>query len=387
MRKNGSIALNEGIWDKNVMEPLLPLSPEEGKGEGRSNARQIGRERNDDAQRRFGMKVMASATLALAITAVACALTVGVPARSEWGASGELNDADLEALFLSVPNNDSAKEHLFRITEGEHIAGTPEGLKVALYVQDELAKALEAPGAGVSISMDAVKVLLAYPVNRSVTMRAGDTTYSAPLSEPELPSDATSGSRWRNKTFNAYSPSGNVDGELVYANYGNPDDFDALDEIGVSVKGKVVLVRYGGTFRGLKVMNAERRGALGVIIYSDPMEDGYSVGKEYPEGPWRPPQAVQRGSVQFNSLCAGDPARLYSNLTTLELCGYRPQDLIPKIPVLPMSWSDALPLLRALLNPPGVKPPPDFQGALPLEYQTGPGPARVKLQVESTRVA
>ena len=174
-----------------------------------------------------------------------------------------------------------------------------------------------------------------------------------------------------------------MEAELVYANYGSPDDFDALDQIGVSVKGKVVIVRYGSSFRGLKAMNAQRRGALGVIIYSDPMEDGYAVGKTYPNGPWRPAEAVQRGSVQFNSLCAGDPARLYSNQTTLELCGYEPQDVIPSIPVLPMSWADALPLLRNLANPAGVTIPKDFQGALPLIYQTGPGPAVVTMDVNN----
>ena len=227
------------------------------------------------------------------------------------------------------------------------------------------------------------QVLLAYPVNRSVSMRAGDTIFSASLSEGELPNDATSGSRWRNMTFNAYSPSGQVEGDLVYANYGSPDDFDALARMGVSVENKIVIMRYGSTFRGLKVMNAERRGAIGVVIYSDPMEDGYAVGKTYPDGPWRPADSVQRGSVQFNSLCAGDPARLYSNQSTLELCGFEMQDVIPKIPVLPMSWADALPLLQHLSNPSGVTPPADFQGGLPLVYQTGPGPARVSLDVNN----
>jgi N-acetylated-alpha-linked acidic dipeptidase len=107
------------------------------------------------------------------------------------------------------------------------------------------------------------------------------------------------------------------------------------------------------------------------------------VGLPYPQGPWRPPESVQRGSVQFNSLCAGDPARLDSNQSTLELCGFAPEDIIPKIPVLPISYADALPLLRQLSNPPGAAPPPDFQGALPLQYQTGPGPAIVTLDVEN----
>ena len=185
---------------------------------------------------------------------------------------------------------ESARAHLFRITQMEHVAGTEEALRAAGYVQDELAKALKAPG--VTVVMDAVKVLLAYPVNRSLSMRAGGTTFEAPLSEPALPSDATSDSRWRNMTFTAYSPSGHVEAELVYANYGSPDDFDALDKMGVSVKGKVVLVRYGQCFRGLKAMNAQDRGASAVIIYSDPADDGYGRGAVYPDGPWRPASAA-----------------------------------------------------------------------------------------------
>ena len=185
-----------------------------------------------------------------------------------------------EELFLSVPSNESAREDLQHITATDHVAGTAQGLAVAQFVQAKLAEALEAEGAGVTVVMDAVKVLLASPVNRSVEMRSGDgRTYKAPLSEPELPNDATSDSRWRNKTFLAYAPSGRAEAELVYANYGSPDDFDALAKMGVSVRGKIVIVRYGSSFRGLKVMNAQERGAAGVLIYSDPMEDGYAVGK------------------------------------------------------------------------------------------------------------
>jgi N-acetylated-alpha-linked acidic dipeptidase len=327
--------------------------------------------------------------MALIVLALALSITTHHVAAAKSRASDPYHVRKVEEFdpfekqFLAVPSNETAKQHLFRITRMDHVAGTPEGLEVASYVREELAKALQAPHAGVIVETDEVDVLLAYPVNRSVVMSAGGKTYTAPLSEPKLPSDATSGSRWRNLTFNAYSPSGSVSGDLVYANYGSPDDFDALDAMGVSVKGRIVIVRYGSTFRGLKVMLAERRGALGVIIYSDPMEDGYSVGQVYPEGPWRPPESVQRGSVQFNSLCAGDPARLYSNESTDELCGFSMNDLIPKIPVLPMSYSDAEPLLRELKTPPGVAPPHDFQGGLPIEYQTGPGPAIVSLDIHN----
>ena len=124
---------------------------------------------------------------------------------------------------MQVPSNNTAREHLRRITQTAHVAGTPESLKVAQYVQDELAKALDAPGSGVTVVMDAPKALLASPVSRSVKMRAGGVSFSAPLEEPVLPNDATSDSAWRNMTFNAYSPSGHVEAELVYANYGSPD--------------------------------------------------------------------------------------------------------------------------------------------------------------------
>eukprot|EP00960_Hanusia_phi_P075652 768452-Hanusia_phi.AAC.7 len=128
-------------------------------------------------------------------------------------------------------------------------------------------------------------------------------------------------------------------------------------------------------------MNAERRGAIGCIIYSDPQDDGYQRGPTYPDGPWRPEQAVQRGSVQFNSLCAGDPARKYSKKSTMDLCGYATEDLIPSIPVLPISYQDAAPLLKNLVSPGDL--PPGFQGGLPFQYATGPGPARVNLVVNN----
>ena len=187
--------------------------------------------------------------------------------------------------------------------------------------------------------------------------------YVASLSEDVLANDSTSDTLWRNHTFNAYSPSGNATAPLVYANYGRPEDFEALAKLGISVQNKLVLMRYGKCFRGLKAMNAESRGAIGSIIYSDPMEDGDAPGRDaYPKGPWRPKSGVQRGSVQFNSRCAGDPWRLYATKTKKEgdnatattvedICGYPTEELIPRHPVLPISYGDAEPLLRALGGP------------------------------------
>ena len=181
-------------------------------------------------------------------------------------------------------------------------------------------------------------------------------------------------------TFNGYAPSGDVTAPAVYANYGTPDDFDALAGAGVDVKGKVVLVRYGQCFRGLKAMNAQDRGASAVIIYSDPADDGYGRGTVYPDGPWRPASAVQRGSAQFMSLCAGDPFRAderyaAAGLSTESLCSYSANDTVPSIPVLPMSYGDAAPILAALG---GAAAPTGFAGGIEgLEYTLGPSEGTV----------
>ena len=128
-----------------------------------------------------------------------------------------------------------------------------------------------------------------------------------------------------------------------------PSDFDALEAAGVDVRGKIALTRYGGCFRGLKAMNAEARGAVATLIYSDPQQDGFTWGPTYPAGPWRPPQGVQRGSAQYLSLCAGDPFRLYLDADAPDPCGN--VSYVPKHPVLPLSYEDALPILQLLGGP------------------------------------
>lgn len=150
--------------------------------------------------------------------------------------------------------------------------------------------------------IDPQKVLLNYPVDRSLELvdEAGRVVLKPPLAEAILPSDPTSDTWWRNHTFNGYSPSGNVEAPVVYANFGFPEDFAALKAAGVDVRGKVALMRYGKCFRGLKAMNAETNGAIAALIYSDPEQDGFAKGTVYPDGPWRPPSSVQRGSIQVD---------------------------------------------------------------------------------------
>uniref|UniRef100_A0A7S3LRD1 Peptidase M28 domain-containing protein n=1 Tax=Aplanochytrium stocchinoi TaxID=215587 RepID=A0A7S3LRD1_9STRA len=228
--------------------------------------------------------------------------------------------------------------------------------------------------------------LLSYPVSRHLELNDehGNVQFRAPLSEKPLEMDPTSNTIWRNMTFLAYTPSGEVlNKKLVYANYGKPEDFDVLESEGIDVMGKVVIVRYGKCFRGLKIMNAQRRGAIGLLLYSDPLDDGYRVGKVYPDGPWRPETSVQRGSAQFNSLCPGDPQRAHSEATTEQLCGYKPNEVIPSIPAIPISYHDAIPLLLSLQ---GDEVPPDWVGGLTdkLVYRFGPSKGTVSLGTNNT---
>jgi N-acetylated-alpha-linked acidic dipeptidase len=180
--------------------------------------------------------------------------------------------------------------------------------------------------------------------------------------------------------YNAYSPPGDVTSKLVYANYGLPEDYAALDNLGVSVAGKIVIVRYGGSFRGVKVHLAEQHGAKGVIIYSDPEDDGYVKGAVYPNGPWRPADSIQRGSIQFLWDYPGDPLTPGSPSIpgTKRLAPDQATDLA-KIPSTPISYGEAQPLLEALAGP---EAPEAFQGGLPIRYHVGPGPTEAHLNLD-----
>jgi N-acetylated-alpha-linked acidic dipeptidase len=180
--------------------------------------------------------------------------------------------------------------------------------------------------------------------------------------------------------FHGYGASGKARGQVVYVNYGTREDFEHLDAAGLSVAGRIVLARYGKVFRGLKVKEAQDRGAAGAILYSDPADDGYMKGDVYPDGPMRPPSAIQRGSVRFLSFSPGDPTtpgwastKGAKRLAREELQG------IPRIPSLPLAYGEAAKILAALA---GERVPDDWQGGLPFAYHLGPGPAEVEMQVE-----
>jgi N-acetylated-alpha-linked acidic dipeptidase len=207
------------------------------------------------------------------------------------------------------------------------------------------------------------------------------TRYVAALKETPIEGDATSSRTDGLPPYHAYGADGDVTGELVYVNYGMPDDYKELARRKVDVKGKIVIVRYGAGWRGLKPKLAWEHGAVGCIIYSDPRDDGYFAGDAYPKGGWRPPQGVQRGSVLDLPVAPGDPLTpgigATRNAKRLKLDQAK---TILKIPVMPISYADAQPLLAALG---GQVAPSDWRGALPITYHIGPGPATVRMSIQS----
>ncbi len=222
-----------------------------------------------------------------------------------------------------------------------------------------------------------------YPTLKQHTLElVGPTKFVASLQEPPIPGDESSARTAQAlPPYNVYGGDGDVTGELVYLNYGMPDDYKDLARRGIEVKGKIVITRYGGGWRGLKPKLAQEHGALGCIIYSDPQNDGYTPGDVYPQGGWRPPEGVQRGSVQDMTIYSGDPLTPGVGATKgAKRLPLNQAKTILKIPVLPISYADAQPLLAALQGP---VVPPAWRGALPITYHFGPGPAKVHLSISS----
>jgi N-acetylated-alpha-linked acidic dipeptidase len=233
---------------------------------------------------------------------------------------------------------------------------------------------------GYETQIEQFKVLFPTPKTRMVEL-LGPEKYTAGLTEPAVPEDRTSGQQSEQlPTYNAYSTDGDVTAELVYVNYGVPKDYDELKLRGIDVKGKIVIARYGASWRGVKPKVAAEHGAIGCIIYSDPSGDGYYQGDVYPKGGWRNENSVQRGSVMDFTEHDGDPLTPFIAATDNAKRIPREQsNSITKIPVLPISYKDALPLLRNLAGPVA---PAAWRGDLAIPYHIGPGPAKVHLKLE-----
>lgn len=233
---------------------------------------------------------------------------------------------------------------------------------------------------GYTVEIAQYDVLFPTPKTRLLELQ-GPKPYKAKLDEPALPEDKTSSQKTEQlPTYNAYSADGDVTAELVFVNRGIPADYEELERMGISVKGKIVIAKYGGSWRGIKPKVAAENGAIGCIIYSDPEDDGYAAGDVYPKGPFRPDQGAQRGSVMDMPVAPGDPLTPgYASTKDAKRLSRSEATTIMKIPVLPISYADALPLLQSLGGP---VVPASWRGALPLTYHVGPSVAKVHLKLE-----
>ncbi len=281
--------------------------------------------------------------------------------------------ARAEKVFLDTPAPDRARRWLFQLTEEPHVAGTPQEKKVADYV---LARFKEF---GLDAEMTRYDVFLNHPKSVSLKL-VTPVEMELKLREDAYDVDKDSSSRDMFPAFHGYGASGKAEGQVVYVNYGSPADFERLRGLGISVEGKLTLVRYGGAFRGLKVKESQDRGAVGVIIYSDPADDGYMRGDVYPDGPMRPPSAIQRGSVQYLSHGPGDPSTPGApSIAGAKRLTRDQMTNVPKIPSLPISYGEAEKILRRLGGP---RVPDEWQGGLPFSYHVGPGSAAVAMDVQ-----
>ena len=291
-------------------------------------------------------------------------------------------EAHTDQAFLAVPDAKRAGEELKILTAEPHIAGSPEDYKTAQFVAQKF------KADGLETSIVPYKAWLNLP--KSVKVEAwgadGKLLMSGPTPEHVDGNDPYQNDPRVTPAFNGSSPSGDVTAEAVYANYCRPEDFQQLDAMGVAVKGRIVVCRYGGNFRGVKVYIAQQKRALGVIIYSDPADDGYFRGDPYPKGPWRPATAVQRGSVQYMFKYPGDALTPgIASRPDLPASQRLPLDKVtslPAIPSEPLSYHDASPIMEHMGGPDA---PRDWQGALPFTYHVGPGEkVHMKLDMDYT---
>jgi N-acetylated-alpha-linked acidic dipeptidase len=313
----------------------------------------------------------------LAISATGLAFTpsaVDLPPRGFFPQSVQ-EEAQLEARFKAIPDPARMREAMRRLSARPHHVGSPYDRENAQWLLQQF------KSYGWDAHIENFDVLFPTPVERVVELVA-PTHFRASLQETPVAGDPTSNQQKEQlPPYNAYSRDGDVTGPLVFVNYGVPADYDELARHGISVKGAIVIAKYGGSWRGIKPKVAAEHGAVGCLIYSDPRDDGYAGGAVFPAGPMRPAQGVQRGSVADMPVYPGDPltpgvgaTKDAKRLTVAQAA------TITKIPVLPISYGDAQPLLAALGGP---IVPRAWGGGLPITYHFGPGQARAHLRVKS----
>ena len=300
-----------------------------------------------------------------------------------YSAESSRMERQWEEKLRAIPSTENLRVYMQRLSARPHHVGSPYDKDNAEWIAAKFKEF------GLETHIESYDVLFPTPKERQVELLdcsgANGTDcqakFTAKLEEPGLPEDPTSNQKSEQlPTFNAFSRDGDVTAPLVYVNYGIPEDYEQLEKLGVSVKGTIVIARYGHSWRGIKPKVAAEHGALGCLIYSDPHEDGYFQGETFPAGAYRPKDGAQRGSVADDPIYPGDPltpgVAATKNAKRLEL---KDVPVITKIPVLPISYGDAQPLLAALAGP---VPPAGWRGNLPITYRVGPSAMKVHLKVK-----
>lgn len=279
----------------------------------------------------------------------------------------------LESAFESKLKASNLDDWMQRLAAEPHWVGTKYGEENAKWIQKQF-KSWD-----YDAKIETYQVLFPYPTERVLELTA-PTQYTAKLTAVPVDGDPfTAQGDALLPSYNAFSTDGDVEAELVFVNYGIPKDYEELDKLGISVKGKIVIAKYQGSWRGIKPKLAAEKGAIGCIIYSDPQDDGYGRGDVYPKGAFKNKTGVQRGSVMDMPTYPGDVLTPgYAATEDAERLDRKDAPTITKIPVLPISYEDAQPLLEALKGPVA---PASWFGGLPITYHIGPGPAKVHLKL------
>jgi N-acetylated-alpha-linked acidic dipeptidase len=291
-----------------------------------------------------------------------------------FGAESSGSERQWENKFRALPSPENEREYMRRLSARPHHVGSPYDKDNAEWILSKFRDW------GWDAHIETFEVLFPTPKERVVEM-VGPTRFTAKLQESPVAGDPTSSQQDEQlPSYNAYSTDGDVTAPLVFVNYGLPKDYEELDRFGVSAKGAIVIVKYGKSWRGIKPKVAAEHGAIGCLIYSDPADDGYFADNVFPQGPTRPADGVQRGSVMdFPSSSPGDPLTPGVGATAdAKRLAVKDAASITRIPVLPISYGDAQPLLAALSGPVAPK---EWRGALPITYHLGSGPAKVHLKV------
>jgi N-acetylated-alpha-linked acidic dipeptidase len=316
----------------------------------------------------------AAATLLLAAGTAAPPpdyLTGFSPAREKW-------EREYERRLLALPQPAECDAILREVTRAPHVAGTDANARVADFLAAEYRKA------GFAVETPTYDVLLSYPRSARLEI-VGEPGVALGRPEEPVASDPDSSTPEAAVAWNAYSPSADVVAEAVYVNRGAPEDYERLRALGIDVRGKIALARYFGGYRGGKSYEAERRGAAALLVYSDPIDDGWFEGPVYPDGPWGPASHFQRGANVYDFLLPGDPLTPgWASTADAKRIAASDSEILPKLPMMPLSWRDAAEILKRLKGP--AVPDSSWQGlAVPDTFHVGPGSVKLHLKIENSR--